>query len=151
MFDPFKILSLERSYSLDLKKLEKHYFEAQKKCHPDQFSQGNEQEKADALQQSTTVNQAYQLLKNPLERAEYLLKEAGIDTVATDPSFLEKVMLWNERLEKGEDVTRELLQEEKKGLQELEKAFTLKDYEKARSTFYQLNYSKNLLKKVDNK
>lgn len=146
MFNPFAILNLKESYALDLQALEKNYFEAQRKCHPDKFTQGNEQEKADALKQSTAVNQAYLLLKNPLLRAEYLLKAAEVEPLSNDPSFLGQVMEWNERLEKGEDLTSELLDKEKFLFNELGRTLTLKDYEKVRAALYQLTYIQKLLK-----
>lgn len=146
MSDPFVLLHLKKSYSMDLSMLENHYFEAQRKTHPDQFSQGNEQEKAEALKKSTAINKAYQLLKNPLARAEYLLREAGVEPLLSDSSFLGQVIAWNERLENGEDLKAELLQEEKNSLQKLEEAFTLKDYEKANVALYRLTYVQKLLK-----
>jgi len=146
MFDPFHILHLEKSYSLDLELLEKHYFAEQKKSHPDQFSQGNEQEQTNALKQSTLVNQAYLVLKNPLSRAEYLLKVEGIDLLSNDPSFLGQVMEWNERLENGEDLITELLDKEKNLFHDLETGFTLKAYEKVCTALYQLTYIQKFLK-----
>ncbi len=147
MFNPFAILNLEQSYSLNLETLENHYFAEQKKTHPDQFSQGNEQEKNDALKKSTAVNQAYLILKNPLLRAEYLLKSAGVETLSTDPSFLGQVMEWNERREQGEDLTADLLHEEDVLFNDLENAFAIQNYEKARVALYQLTYVQKLLKK----
>lgn len=146
MFNPFEILNLEQSYSLNLETLDKHYFAEQKKCHPDQFSQGNDREKAEASSDSTRVNQAYLILKDPILRADYLLKAAGIEPLSNDPTFLEQVMEWNERLARGEDLKAELLEKEKILLDELEKAFALKDYEKARISLYQLTYVQKLLK-----
>ena len=146
MFDPFDILNLQKSYSLDLQKLEKHYFEAQKKTHPDQFSQGNDREKNDALSESTRVNQAYLLLKNPLFRAEYLLKSTGVEPLSNDPSFLGRVMEWNERLENGEDLKPEFLDQETVLLKELENGFAIQDHENVRVSLYQLTYVQKLLK-----
>ena len=145
MFDPFDILKLEKSYSLDLNKLEKHYFAEQRKAHPDQFSQASDEEKNTALKKSTMVNQAYLTLKNPLQRAAYLLKDVGIEALSHDPTFLGQVMIWNERLENGEDLKPELYEEEKTLVKELEIAFGVKDYEKARAALYQLNYVQKLL------
>src|SRR5216683_629469 len=105
MSNPFEILNLEKSYRLDLQLLENHYFEAQKKWHPDQFFKATDQEKTEALKTSTAVNQAYLVLKNPLSRAEYLLKAEGIEPLSHDPTFLGTVMEWNERRERGEILT----------------------------------------------
>lgn len=149
MFDPFLSLNLEKSYTVDLDMLEKHYFEAQKKYHPDQFSQADEQKKRDAVRQSTAINQAYLLLKNPLKRAESLLRDAGVEILSNDASFLGQVMTWNENLEKGQDLKPELHAEEKMLLKELETAFTVKDYEKARIAVYRLTYVQKLLKRQE--
>lgn len=149
MFDPFHILALEQTYALDQQTLEKHYFEEQKKSHPDQFSQATDQEKADALKKSIVVNQAYLVLKNPLSRAEYLLKAAGHEVLSHDSSFLGTVIAWNERFEQGEDLRLELLDQEKFLFHELEKGFEGKDYEKVRVVLYQLTYVQKLLKKSE--
>ena len=113
MFNPFALLNLEETYPLDLEILESHYFAAQRKSHPDQFSQGNAQEKAEALKRSTAVNQAYLSLKDPLLRAEYLLKTAGIESASEDPAFLGQMMDWKERRARGKDIAAELQTKEK--------------------------------------
>lgn len=143
--NPFEILNLEQNYSLDLDVLETHYFAAQRKTHPDQFSQGNEQEKTEALKKSTAVNQAYLILKDPLLRAEYLIKTAGVDTRSNDPDFLEQVMEWNERLARGEDLQPDLTVKEAELLTGLEKAFSLHDHAMASDVLYQLTYIQKLL------
>jgi len=149
MFDPFEILNLEKSYSLDPLILEKHYFAEQKKSHPDQFSRATPEEKAQALKQSILVNQAYQILKNPLQRAEYLLKSAGVDSLSHDPSFLGEVMTWTERLQNGKDLKPELLDKEEFLFNELENGLRDKDYEKARVAFYRLTYVCKLLRQSE--
>jgi molecular chaperone HscB len=149
MVDPFHILNLEQTYALDQQLLEQHYFEEQKKCHPDQFSQVSAQEKADAVKKSAAVNQAYLMLKNPLNRAEYLLKAAGFEMLSHEPSFLGTVMEWNERLEQGEDLNAELLSQEKTLFHALEGHFARKDYEKIRTVLYQLTYVQKLLKQSE--
>lgn len=146
MFNPFDILNLEKSYSLDPSTLEKHYFEAQKKNHPDQFSQADAQQKGEAVRKSTIVNQAYLMLKNPLQRAEYLLQEAGVGLLSSDPTFLEQVMAWNERLDRGENLTLKLHDEQAMLLKKLEEAFDQKDYDTARVAVYRLTYVQKLVK-----
>jgi molecular chaperone HscB len=150
MLNPFEILNLEQSYSLDLSMLERHYFEAQRKTHPDQFSCADSAEKAETLKHSTLVNQAYKTLKNPLLRAEYLLKTAGVEPLSENPDFLGQVMEWNERFVQGEYLKPELEQKEKFLFDELEKAFHLKDNEAARRALYQLTYVQKLLKQCEN-
>lgn len=146
MFDPFKVLGIDRQYSLDMKILEKRYFEEQKKTHPDRFIGVPEYKKREVLKRSGEVNQAYLLLKDPLQRALFLLEVAGIDPLSHDLAFLSEVMIWNERRERGEDLNPKLYDEEKILFKDLEDAFAEKNYERARRAHYRLSYVKKLLK-----
>ena len=52
---------------------------------------------------SSTINDAYRTLKNPIDRAAYLLKAQGIDADAPEhtsfaPEFLMQQMEWRETL-----------------------------------------------------
>ena len=54
---------------------------------------------------STLVNDAYTILKNPIQRAEYLLEINNVSQhVKLDHAFLMQQMEWEERLEAEEDV-----------------------------------------------
>ncbi len=140
MSDPFALLGLTKQYPLDSKDLEQAYFEAQKKTHPDQFAWATREEKAEAARKSTCVNQAYSLLRDPLKRAEYLLKEAEVELFTPDPLFLEQVMEWKEQQEAGKDIKQELLQTKQTLFEALAVAFKEKDYETAGRSLYQLQY-----------
>ena len=140
MFDPFDILGFEKTYILDLKALEKAYFEAQKLTHPDRFALADESKKREASHKASLVNQAYSLLKDPLKRAAFLLEDRGIDLLSHDFEFLPKVVGWHERREEGENITLELIQEEEMLYEELESGIEGYDHEKARKSLYRLNY-----------
>ena len=90
----FELLSLERAYKIDLVNLDVNYLAASKKHHPD-FSNSAIFD-ANALKQSAMVNQAYSTLKDPFQRAEYLLKlEDGKNSEeirTVPPDILEEVM-----------------------------------------------------------
>jgi molecular chaperone HscB len=90
----FELLSLERAYKIDLVNLEVSYLAASKKYHPD-FSNSAIFD-ANALKLSAMVNQAYSTLKDPFQRAEYLLKlEDGKNSEeirTVPPDILEEVM-----------------------------------------------------------
>ncbi len=148
MFDPFEILGLQKSYALDSAFLEKRYFEEQRKNHPDRFALASEEDKKEALRKSTELNQAYLLLKDPLGRAEYLLKVKNIDLIAHDAPTLGKAMMWNERLVEGEDLSAELQQEQKNLSQEIIDGFECEDFEKVRLALYRQTYVMKLLKEL---
>lgn len=146
MFDPFDVLGVEKKFSLDLKVLEKRYFEEQKKVHPDRFALAQSDAKTEALKKSTTLNQAYCLIKDPLERASFLLQNQGIELMTHDAIFLSKVMEWNERCDAKEDITSELKNESERLLTSLENAFEVQDHEKAREALYRLTYVRKMMK-----
>lgn len=146
MSDPFALLGLPQQYPLDPKALEKAYFEAQKKTHPDHFARATAEERTQASQLSTCVNQAYALLKDPLKRAEYLLKEADIEPFTHDPLFLGQVMEWQEQRGDGKDIEEELDQINKILFETLEQAFKEKDYETAGRSLYKLQYLQKMIK-----
>jgi molecular chaperone HscB len=93
--DYFALFGLPRSYSVDDSLLDAAYRKLQSEVHPDRFASAGEPERRLALQASARVNEAYRSLKEPVERAQYLLSLIGVDALAeTDTSlpldFLEK-------------------------------------------------------------
>jgi molecular chaperone HscB len=76
--DYFTCLSLPRKLNIDTGKLETKFYEMSRAFHPDFYESKSEMERAVSLANSATLNQAYQTLKDPIERVEYLLRlEAG--------------------------------------------------------------------------
>ena len=61
-------------FNIDLDRLQKSYRIIQAEIHPDKFVSGSQIEKNQSLIKSTEVNDAYQILKNPIKRARYLIK-----------------------------------------------------------------------------
>lgn len=68
--NPFEIFDLELRFALNLRTLDRRYFEMQKKAHPDQVD-GQEHF-------SSALNGAYHTLKNPVKRAAALLDVLGL-------------------------------------------------------------------------
>ena len=96
MFDAFQIFSISPSYEIDAEKLTQVYFELQNQNHPDRFINGSVQERELAETKGADINKAYQLLKDPVSRAEILLS-----SFKKDPSFesLSEQMALREELE----------------------------------------------------
>ncbi|MDE3060186.1 MAG: Fe-S protein assembly co-chaperone HscB [Pseudomonadota bacterium] len=74
----FTLLNLPPTFDLDLSALESAYFTAQRQYHPDRFVGKPPSERTAALQHSADINKAYDTLKDPLKRAQYLLHLQGI-------------------------------------------------------------------------
>jgi len=76
--DYFTCLGLPRRLGIDLAQLEAKYYELSRVFHPDFFQNKTETEKQISLGNAALLNTAYRTLKDPVQRAEYLLKlEAG--------------------------------------------------------------------------
>ena len=83
----FQLFGIENSFDIDLQNLSSSYQALQKAVHPDKFAHASEQEQRIAVQKSAQINDAYQTLKNPLQRAEYILVERGVDMPNEQSSF----------------------------------------------------------------
>ncbi len=77
--DYFTLFGLPASYQVDGTQLTTRYQELQRQFHPDRFASQPERERLASLQQAATINDAYQTLKHPLKRAEYMLSLQGFD------------------------------------------------------------------------
>ena len=72
--------------------------------HPDRFAHAGDAERRASLQWTTRVNEAFQILKNPVARAKHLLELHGVDVAfetntAMPPEFLMQQMELREALE----------------------------------------------------
>ncbi len=90
------------SFDIDLNKLTRHYHLLQKNSHPDRHTQSVETAQRLALQQAMMINEAYHTLRDPLQRAVYLLSLQGIrpdqaDSIQ-DSAFLMEQMALREEL-----------------------------------------------------
>ena len=99
--DHFTLMGLQQAFRIDTAALDKRYRELQAEVHPDRFAHAGDAEKRLSLQWATKVNEAYQTLKKPLERAKYLLHLAGHDiqaenNTAMPADFLMEQMEWRE-------------------------------------------------------
>lgn len=70
----FEWFDLPMAFPLDKEKLRHCYQEKQKIYHPDRFQDYAEAEKIQALQICATLNEAYRILQNSAELADYCLR-----------------------------------------------------------------------------
>ncbi|MBA3459049.1 MAG: Fe-S protein assembly co-chaperone HscB [Deltaproteobacteria bacterium] len=99
--DAFSLLGLTPSYEIDSAALEKAYFERSKELHPDRYATAPANERVAALSKARALNDAYQTLKKPVPRAEYLLSRAGVtigDNERLDPDLLMEFLEQREEL-----------------------------------------------------
>ena len=77
--DHFFRLGLEVSFDVDQKMLDRRYFDLQRHLHPDRFATKTPRERALSQSQATSLNQAYEVLKDDLGRADYLIHLQGAE------------------------------------------------------------------------
>lgn len=100
----FELFGLPEQFLVDGSQLSCQFRELQKRFHPDNVATGSERDKLLAVQKASEINDAYQVLKNPISRAEYLLAIHGVDIrdeqqTMQDPEFLMDQMALREELE----------------------------------------------------
>ena len=106
MQNHFDLFHLPQQFAVDMAALEAAYREVQAQVHPDRFVNATDAEKRVAMQWATRANEAYQTLKNPQKRAQYLCELNGADlkvesNTAMPMAFLMQQMEWREELEEA--------------------------------------------------
>jgi len=104
MQNHFELFGLAPAFAVEGEALERSYREIQSKVHPDRFAHAGDAERRASLQWTTRVNEAFQILKNPVTRAKHVLELHGVDVAfetntAMPPEFLMQQMELRESLE----------------------------------------------------
>ncbi len=105
--DYFSFFGLPRKLTIDLADLERRFRALSRQFHPDYYYNATTAERLASLERSSYLNDAYRVLKQPLDRAEYLLKLEGLPARgpapgrarAAEPGLLEEVFALNEELD----------------------------------------------------
>ena len=102
--DYFSLLNLPRSAEPDRQALDLAYQQLQGQWHPDKFAGAGDSARLDAVQKTSLINDAYNVLKQPVSRAAYLLKLQGMEPYQHEqnelkPDFLLEQMQLRENLE----------------------------------------------------
>ena len=130
MRDFFELFGLERRLAVDVTALQRRFYELSRRWHPDFHQAASPAEQARALEESARVNAAYRALRDPLARAEYLIRlEEGRDTKEgaavkpqAPPALLAEMFEIQEALEEAkagalDDATRATLASQRAGLE----------------------------------
>lgn len=103
MQNHFELFQLPATFHVDQDVLDAAYRDVQGRVHPDRFVNAGDAEKRVAMQWATRANEAYQTLRNPQKRAQYLCELHGVDlqtesNTAMPVDFLMQQMEWREAL-----------------------------------------------------
>ncbi len=102
----FALFGLPERFALDAAALDRAYREVQTQVHPDRFAGSGAAEQRVALQWATRANEAYRVLRDPLQRARYLCVLRGQDpadehNTVMSSSFLMQQLEWREALDEA--------------------------------------------------
>ncbi len=89
----FEVFSIAARFEVDLIALADRYRNLQVQVHPDRVADGTEQQKLQAIQAASYLNEAYETLSSPQRRAAYLLQLRGVDVNRVDQSDLSPALL----------------------------------------------------------
>jgi len=106
MNDHFELFGLPPAFALDVDALDRAYRGVQERVHPDRHASGGDADRRAAMQWTMRANEAYRTLKDPMERARYLLELNGVDVAfetntAMPADFLVRQMELREALEEA--------------------------------------------------
>ncbi len=116
----FELFGLEPGFEVDERSLHRRYLSLSRATHPDMIGDQASEVRGQVLALSAELNRAYDTLRHPVSRAEYLLSLAGGPSPAQDKgvpgNLLAEVMMLREELEEaGDDTTRETIRRQVAG------------------------------------
>mmetsp|Transcript_28651 Transcript_28651/g.37552 ORF Transcript_28651/g.37552 Transcript_28651/m.37552 type:complete len:298 (-) Transcript_28651:259-1152(-) len=149
----FEILKCPVHFDVDMKYLEKNYWALQKQLHPDLYGTRHQIEQELSAENSSKVNHAYQILRDPVERVKYLLSLYGVDVLAensstkdVDAMFLMEVMEIRENIDDAASIEsiNGILESNRKEtetcLKNIKSLFDSKEFEKIGEQAVRLQY-----------
>src|SRR5580698_1271701 len=158
----YEALGLTPALSLDGNDLKKRFYERSRQWHPDRFSRASAEEQEKALEMTSVLNDAFRTLRDPISRAEYFLKESGIElSKEAPPELLEEVFELNmalEELREGDESAKPQLMEARTRFVEMRKAIDEQlgaagdrgELDEVRALLNRRRYISNLIRDVEN-
>ncbi|MEY4561344.1 MAG: co-chaperone HscB [Pseudomonadota bacterium] len=159
--DDFELFAIPRRFAQERAALDQRWRVLQGEVHPDRFvSEGTAAQRV-AMQWAVRVNEAYQRLKNPLQRAAYLCELAGVPVNAESNTsmpgaFLMQQMAWREALDDATNLDEvqaladEVGAQRGQGLADLERSIDEeRDYNMAAQQVRALMFIERFVKDID--
>lgn len=158
----FTLFNLPVCFDIDEGLLEQAYRTLAAQFHPDKYAAASVFEQRQAVMMASTVNEAYRVLKNPIDRAAYLLNLQGINADAPEhtafaPEFLMQQMEWRETLAEARmqhdepalvKLKAEILEEQKQLYARLQNDFSGNAYEQAAIQVRQGRFLDKILQEI---
>jgi len=101
--DYFQVFGLPRRLVIDVDALQKRYYELQRRVHPDRYQTAVPVARQASLRNTATLNRAYSMLRDPVDRGLYWLalqgESLGANNNRVPPELAELVFDVQEKLE----------------------------------------------------
>lgn len=164
MTNPFALFDLPIAFDVDQTSLSSRYLALQKSLHPDNFAGSSPQEQRLAMQKSAEINDALQILKDPIARTDCIIAlNTGVvrnleEKTNRDMTFLMQQLEWRERLEQIENerdideltaFTRQIGQQEREILTEISTALSARNWQQAQILNDRLRFIKKLTAEIE--
>ncbi len=99
----FTLFDLPYQFLIDVNSLKNSWHILMSRIHPDLYAMSSNLVKQESIMLSSYVNEAYRQLKDPILRAQYLCKQAGVNldmnkSHILDQNFLLQQIKWQEML-----------------------------------------------------
>ncbi len=109
--DYYRFFSLPKTLAIDDEVLQHTFYQMSRLLHPDRYGRRPERERNYSLEATAILNDGYRILKDPVRRAEYVLRENGFQAGGersneVPPELLEEVFELNmmlDELKSGDD------------------------------------------------
>ena len=107
----FQLFGLPLRYAVDDAALEQTWRTLAARVHPDRYATASAVERRVAMEWASNINEAYRILKSPLNRARYLCELSGCDIQAesntsVDSEFLMLQIMLREQLDEAREQGR---------------------------------------------
>jgi molecular chaperone HscB len=161
--DFFAIFNLNKNYIIDKNQLDKQYKDIQKIVHPDKYSTSSDNDIKEAQDCSAYVSNAYNILKDDLKRANYLLKLKGapsneeMSSNVHDIVLLEALMEYQERIEESESLNElnliksEIINKIESSKIQIERNFRQNDLTNVLENLKLVKFNLSILENIDRK
>ncbi|MDY5107015.1 MAG: Fe-S protein assembly co-chaperone HscB [Actinobacillus minor] len=164
MHNPFELFGLPVQFQIDQALLSERYLNLQKELHPDNFANSSSAAQLAAVQKSADVNEALNVLKDPILRSEAIVEiNTGVaknleEKSMRDIEFLMQQMEWHEKLEAIEQrqdeneltvFLKQIKNEQKAVIEQLKNTLNAEQWQKANALTDRLRYFKKLIFQIE--
>lgn len=109
--DYYRFFGLPKKLAIDDEAVQQTFYQMSRLLHPDRYGRRPERERTYSLEATAILNDGYRVLKDPVRRAEYVLRENGFQvgeqrSNEVPPELLEEVFELNmmlDELKAGDD------------------------------------------------